>query len=100
MVKVHQHSRDSDRLSWLLKSVGRVHNSLSLHTRLAHILADDLQDAFDPNANGIQIWDHVLLLSLLLEAFLVPYMLTFQSTSLEILSVAFALVAVCEGSSS
>ncbi|GMF13564.1 unnamed protein product [Phytophthora lilii] len=29
-------------------SVGRVHSSFSLHTRLAHVLAEDRQDAFDP----------------------------------------------------
>ncbi|KAE9010718.1 hypothetical protein PF011_g9702 [Phytophthora fragariae] len=104
MVKVHQRSqwsKDSDRLSWLMsmgrKSVGRVHSPLSLHTRLAHLLAEDLQDAFDPNANAVQLWDHVLLLSLVLEAFLVPYVLAFQSASMEIVSVAFVLVGLCEG---
>uniref|UniRef100_H3H1W6 Cyclic nucleotide-binding domain-containing protein n=1 Tax=Phytophthora ramorum TaxID=164328 RepID=H3H1W6_PHYRM len=69
----------------------------SLHTRLANVLAEDHQDAFDPNGKAIKVWEHVLLLSLLLEAFLLPYFLAFQPQAVEAVSTLFVLVLVCEG---
>ncbi|KAL4134486.1 hypothetical protein PRIC2_004785 [Phytophthora ramorum] len=78
-------------------SIGRVHSPFSLHTRLANVLAEDHQDAFDPNGKAIKVWEHVLLLSLLLEAFLLPYFLAFQPQAVEAVSTLFVLVLVCEG---
>ncbi|KAE9006501.1 hypothetical protein PF011_g11555 [Phytophthora fragariae] len=57
----------------------------------------DRQDAFDPSAKAVMVWDHVLLLCLLLELFLLPYLLSFQSDAVEMVSGLFVLVVVCEG---
>ncbi|KAL4133848.1 hypothetical protein PRIC2_004164 [Phytophthora ramorum] len=78
------------------RSVGRVHSSFSLHTRVASVLAEDRQDAFDPNALIAKIWDQVLLSCLLSEAFLLPFFLAFEPTVMESVSVFFVLVNVCE----
>jgi hypothetical protein len=78
------------------RSVGRVHSSFSLHTRVANVLAEDRQDAFDPNVRAIKVWDHVLLVCLLLEAFLLPYFLAFQPEAVETISTFFVLVVASE----
>ncbi|EGZ23195.1 hypothetical protein PHYSODRAFT_478862 [Phytophthora sojae] len=94
-------SKSSEKHSWVLslsrKSVGRVHSPFSLHTRVAHVLAEDRQDAFDPGSKAVMVWDHVLLLCLLLELFLLPYFLAFQSEAMEMVSSLFVLVFACEG---
>ncbi|KAE8983166.1 hypothetical protein PF005_g17632 [Phytophthora fragariae] len=94
-------SRNSERHSWLMsvsrRSVGRVHSSFSLHTRVANVLAEDEQDAFDPNARAIKVWDHLLLLSLLHESFLLPYFLAFQPEAVGSMSMFFVLIVACEG---
>ncbi|KAG7379455.1 hypothetical protein PHYPSEUDO_008560 [Phytophthora pseudosyringae] len=91
--------RVGEKHSWTLslgKSIGPAHSPRSLHTRLAIVLEEDHQDAFDPNARAIKAWDHVLLLCLLLEAFLVPYFLAFQPEATEAVTALFLLVAACE----
>ncbi|GMF52406.1 unnamed protein product [Phytophthora fragariaefolia] len=99
--KLSKGSRSSEKQSWVLslgrRSAGRVHSPFSLHTRLAQVLAEDRQDAFDPNAKATKMWDHVLLLCLLLELFLLPYFLAFRSKAVEKVSSLSVLVAVCEG---
>ncbi|GMF55772.1 unnamed protein product [Phytophthora fragariaefolia] len=94
-------SRGSDRHSWKMsisrRSVGSVHSSFSLHTRLANVLAEDQQDAFDPNSTAIKLWGHILLLSLLLESFLLPYLLAFQPATVGSVSMFYALIIACEG---
>lgn len=78
-------SKGSEVLSWRVlsfgrrslgqssRSVGRVHSSFSLHTRLASVVAEDRQDAFDPNATLVKVWEQVLLLCLVHQSFLLPY---------------------------
>ncbi|KAL3656660.1 hypothetical protein V7S43_018439 [Phytophthora oleae] len=93
-------SKTSEKHSWTLslsrKPVGRVHSPFSLHTRLSKVLDEDEQDAFDPNSRIIKAWDHVLLSCLLVEAFLVPYILAFQPEAVETVSTLFVLVIVAE----
>ncbi|KAL3663052.1 hypothetical protein V7S43_011993 [Phytophthora oleae] len=95
-------SKGSEKHSWKIlsfsrgRSVGRVHNNFSLHTRLAHVLADDRQDAVDPNATMVKVWEQVLLLCVLHESFMLPYVLAFQPEAMEKVSVLFILVVVCE----
>ncbi|KAK1942881.1 Cyclic nucleotide-gated cation channel alpha-3 [Phytophthora citrophthora] len=83
--------RRSDRLSWLTpvshRSVGR------LHTRLSHVLADDRIDALNPNSKASKFWSQLLLLCVIQEAFLLPFALTFQSHTTQLVSV---LVLICE----
>jgi hypothetical protein len=99
--KSSKRSRSSEKRSWALslgrKPLGRVHSPFSLHTRLANVLDEDRHDAFDPNSRGAKAWDHVLLLSLLVEAFLAPYFLAFQPLAVEGVSTLFVLVVACEG---
>ncbi|KAE9346397.1 hypothetical protein PF008_g8301 [Phytophthora fragariae] len=78
------------------RSVGRAHGSFSLHTRVGKVLAEDRQNAFDPNARAVKLWDQVLLLCLLLEAFLLPYFLSFQREVVGVISTFFMLVVVCD----
>ncbi|KAG6615475.1 uncharacterized protein IUM83_05012 [Phytophthora cinnamomi] len=79
------------------RSVDSVHSSFTLHTRLANLLAEDRQDAFDPSARAIKAWDHILLLSLLQESFLLPYFLAFQPDAVGSISTFFVLIIACEG---
>ncbi|OWZ09335.1 hypothetical protein PHMEG_00017980 [Phytophthora megakarya] len=84
--KVNEPSK-SEKHSWKLslsrKSIMRVHSPFSLHTRVAHVLEEEDQDAFDPKSKAIKIWDHVVLLTLLFEAFLVPYFMAFDDEAVE-----------------
>ncbi|POM72869.1 Hypothetical protein PHPALM_10355, partial [Phytophthora palmivora] len=94
-------SKASEKHSWRLslsrKSIGRVHSPFSLHTRVANVLEEEDQDAFDPQSKAIKIWDHILLLMILLEAFLVPYFLAFQPEAVEKISTLFVIIVVAEG---
>ncbi|KAK1938180.1 Cyclic nucleotide-gated cation channel alpha-3 [Phytophthora citrophthora] len=96
-------SKGSEKHSWKIlsfsrgRSVGRVHNNFSLHTRLADVLADDRQDAVDPNATMVKVWEQVVLLCVLHESFMLPYVLAFQPEAMEKVSELFILVVVCEG---
>ncbi|KAG6617456.1 Cyclic nucleotide-gated cation channel alpha-3 [Phytophthora cinnamomi] len=94
-------SKGSEVLSWRMlsfgrRSVGRVHTNFSLHTRLASVVVEDRQDAFDPNSTLVKVWEQVLLLCLLHESFLLPYFLAFQPGVFEQVSVLFVVVILCE----
>ncbi|KAJ8524765.1 hypothetical protein ON010_g16352 [Phytophthora cinnamomi] len=93
-------SKNSDKLSWKLsvsrRSVGQVHSSFSLHTRFAKVLAEDRQDAFDPNATAIKVWQQLLLLCILLEAFLLPYGTAFHPEAERAISKFSVPIVVCE----
>ncbi|KAG6952994.1 hypothetical protein JG688_00013031 [Phytophthora aleatoria] len=101
MVPTSKSSKVSEKHSWRLslsrKSIGRVHSPFSLHTRVANVLEEDYQNAFDPNARAVKVWEHLLLLSLLVEAFLVPYFLAFQPEAVETVSTLFTVFIACEG---
>ncbi|GMF34016.1 unnamed protein product [Phytophthora lilii] len=98
--KSSKSSKASEKHSWVLslgrRSGGHVHSPFSLHTRLAHVLAEDRQDAFDPNAKVVKAWYHVLLFCLVLEVFLLPYFLTFHLQSADCTSTLCWLVVACE----
>ncbi|GMF33192.1 unnamed protein product [Phytophthora fragariaefolia] len=94
-------SKGSEILSWKRLSIGRrsggrVHSNFSLHTRLTNVVVEDRQDAFDPNAVIVKVWEQVLLLCLLIESLLLPYFLSFQPEAIETLSVLFGVVVLCE----
>jgi hypothetical protein len=94
-------SKGSEKQSWKVlsmsrRSVGRVHSSFSLHTRLASVLAEERQDAFDPSSTMAKVWDQILLSCLLLEAFLVPFVLAFQPVLVESVSALYVVVLGCE----
>ncbi|ETM44213.1 hypothetical protein L914_10526, partial [Phytophthora nicotianae] len=101
MTPTSKASKTSEKHSWRLslsrKSIGRVHSPFSLHTRLANVLEEDYKNAFDPNARAIKVWEHLLLLSVLVEAFLVPYFLAFQPEAVETVSTLFTVFIVSEG---
>ncbi|KAG2991180.1 hypothetical protein PC119_g18951 [Phytophthora cactorum] len=101
MVPTSKSSKVSEKHSWRLslsrKSIGRVHSPFSLHTRVANVLEEDYQNAFDPNARAVKVWEYLLLLSLLVEAFLVPYFLAFQPEAVETVSTLFTVFIACEG---
>ncbi|KAG6952617.1 hypothetical protein JG687_00012904 [Phytophthora cactorum] len=82
-------------------SVGRrspeqVTEALSLQNRDKSLLDDDATDAFDPSCPAIKAWEHILLLCLLYEGFMVPYFLAFQPEAVGGLNVEFAIAVACE----
>ncbi|KAE9025012.1 hypothetical protein PF011_g3230 [Phytophthora fragariae] len=98
-------SKGSEMMSWRVlsfgrrsigRSTGRVHSNFSLHTRLASVVVEDRQDAFDPKATLVKVWEQVLLLCLLHESFLLPYFLAFQPEAVEKVSMLFVVVIICE----
>lgn len=94
-------SKASDKRSWMTsmsrRSVSRVHSPFSLHTRVAHVLAEDRRDALDPSSRVCTTWSQLLLLLILAETFLLPYLLAFEPSAMEQVSLLFLLLAACEG---
>ncbi|KAG2892773.1 hypothetical protein PC115_g18691 [Phytophthora cactorum] len=87
--------------SMISASVGRrspeqVTEALSLQNRDKSLLDDDATDAFDPSCPAIKAWEHILLLCLLYEGFMVPYFLAFQPEAVGGLNVEFAIAVACE----
>ncbi|KAH7463701.1 cGMP-gated cation channel alpha-1 [Phytophthora ramorum] len=91
----------SQRRSMASVSVGRrsleqVLDSFSMQNRVKSLLDDDVTDAFDPSSPVIKAWEHVLLVCLLYQMFMVPYFLAFQPHAVASLNTEFALALVCE----
>lgn len=61
------------------KSVESVLDSFQLNRRNSTLLEDEIEDAIDPNAVEIQIWQQVLFVCLLFEAYIIPFILTFHA---------------------
>ncbi|GMF41790.1 unnamed protein product [Phytophthora fragariaefolia] len=57
---------------------------------------EDRQNAFDPNARAVKLWDQALLLCLFLEAFVLPYFLAFQPEVVGVISTFFVVVIACD----
>ncbi|KAF4031501.1 Cyclic nucleotide-binding domain [Phytophthora infestans] len=71
-------------------------DALSLENRDKLLLNEETTDAFDPSCLVIKAWEHILLLCLLYEGFVVPYFLAFQPEAVGGMNLKFALAVVCE----
>ncbi|TYZ65905.1 hypothetical protein PybrP1_002943 [[Pythium] brassicae (nom. inval.)] len=56
----------------------------------------EVRNAFDPNARFIQLWHQVLLLCLLYEVMVIPFLLTFKSSAEEWLTPELIALYACE----
>ncbi|GMF13559.1 unnamed protein product [Phytophthora lilii] len=71
-------------------------DAFSLQSRAKSLMDDDVADALDPNSPAIKAWEHVLLICLLYEGFMVPYFLAFQPESVGTWQAEFVIAVVCE----
>ncbi|GMF56638.1 unnamed protein product [Phytophthora fragariaefolia] len=71
-------------------------DAFSLQSRARSLMDEDVTDAFDPKSRAVRAWEHVLLLSLLYQMFMVPYFLAFQPHAVTTLGADFVMTLVCE----
>jgi hypothetical protein len=78
------------------RSLDHVMDAFSLQSRVKSLMDDDVTDAFDPSAPALKAWEHVLLLCLLYEGFMIPYFLYFQPGAVGTNDPEYALAVICE----
>ncbi|ETO80855.1 hypothetical protein F444_04728 [Phytophthora nicotianae P1976] len=78
------------------RSSAQVPEALSLQDRDKTLLDDDATGAFDPSCAAIKAWEHVLLLCLLYEGFIIPYFLAFQPEAVGGMNLEFVISVACE----
>ncbi|KAG6615731.1 Voltage-gated Ion Channel (VIC) Superfamily [Phytophthora cinnamomi] len=78
------------------RSLEQVLDAFSLQNRARSLLDDDVTDAFDPKSRAVRAWEHILLLCLLYQMFMVPYFLSFQPHVVVTANAEFVVALVSE----
>ncbi|KAE9096293.1 hypothetical protein PF010_g15258 [Phytophthora fragariae] len=78
------------------RSLEQVMDAFSLQNRAKSLLDNDVTDAFDPKSRAMRAWEHILLLCLLYQLFMVPYFLAFQPRAVATANAEFVMTLVCE----
>ncbi|EGZ20178.1 hypothetical protein PHYSODRAFT_462296, partial [Phytophthora sojae] len=78
------------------RSLEQVMDAFSLQNRAKSLMDNDVTDAFDPKSRAVRAWEHVLLLCLLYQMFMVPYFLSFQPHAISTANAEFVMALVCE----